>query len=170
MNTLDIIILILVLISALLGLRKGFLRSILSLTGIISGLFIATRYNDRITEYFGFIHIEPKLLSLISFIAIIVFFYFLANYIARKISHFNTVTKTMDKALGAAAGIFKGLIIASLFLLLTTHTFSFFKNEDIEKSRFYSSVVNIAPAVYDYAVKIFPDAKNFYDEMNKLVL
>ncbi|MEO8209896.1 MAG: CvpA family protein [bacterium] len=168
MNTLDIIILIIVLIPALLGLKNGMLRSIFSLAGIIAGLFLATRYNEKLTTMFGFLKIEPKLLSLISFIGIIVFIYFIAAYIARKISGLNAATKTIDKVLGVGLGIFKGLILASLFLLVTTNTFNFFNKADVSNSKFYSSIINVAPEVYNYIKQLFPNAKDFYDEFNHL--
>lgn len=145
------------------------LRGIFSLAGIISGLFLATRYNDKITSLFGFLRIEPKLLSLISFIAIIVFVYFIAVYLARKIAGLNSVTKTFDKILGVALGIFKGVIITSLILLITTNTFNVFSKEEVSKSRFYPSIINAAPDVYNYMLKVFPDAKNFYEELNNLL-
>jgi membrane protein required for colicin V production len=169
LNTLDIIILIIVLISALLGLKSGMLKSIFSLAGIIGGLFLATRYNDKITSMFGFLKIEPKLLSMISFIAIIVFVYFIAVYIAGKISRLNAATKTFDKIFGGAFGIFKGIIIASLFLLLTTNTFSLFSKSNVDRSKFYPSIINVAPDVYNYIKQLFPDAKDFYDELDHLL-
>ncbi|MDQ3020260.1 MAG: CvpA family protein [Bacteroidota bacterium] len=168
MNTLDIIILIIILIPALLGLKNGMLRSIFSLAGIIAGLFLATRYNEKLTDIFGFIKIEPKLLSLISFIGIIVFVYFIAVYIARKISGLNAATKTIDKILGVGLGIFKGLILASIFLLITTNTLNLFNKEDVSNSKFYSSIINVAPDVYNYIKQLFPNAKDFYDEFNHL--
>ncbi len=169
MNTLDIIILALVLMFALLGLKNGLLRSVFSLAGIIAGLFLATRYNEKFTTLFGFLKIEPKLLSLLCFLVIIVFVYILSGYIAGKISGINTVTKTFDKLLGATLGIFKGIIIASLFLLLTTNTFNLFSKSQIDGSRFYSIIINAAPEVYNYFQKIFPGAKDFYEELNHLL-
>jgi len=169
LNTLDIIILALVLISATLGIKKGLLRSIFSLAGILTGLFVATRYNDKLTSALGFLKLEPKLLSLISFIAIVIFVYFLSGYIAGKISGFNSVTKTFDSILGAAFGIMKGLVIASLFCIFTTNTFQLFGSETIDSSKFYVSIVGVAPKVYDYIVHFFPGAKDFYEELNHLI-
>lgn len=169
MNTLDIIILILVLVPALLGLRKGLLRGIFSLAGIVLGLFLATRYNDQVSSLFSFLKFDPKLLSLVSFIFIIVMCYFVLTFLAGKISRINILTKSIDKILGAVLGILKGLIIASLFLILTTNTFNFFSRENIQASRFYSIVINVAPDTYDFVKQFFPDAKNFYEELNKLI-
>lgn len=170
MNTLDIIIAILVLIPALFGLKNGLLRSIFSLAGIILGLIFATRYNDKLASLFSFLKADPKILNLIAFIVIIVFTYSVLIYIANKISRFNLVTRTIDRILGVILGLLKGLIIASLFLILTTNTFNFFSKADVDRSKLYSSVVNIAPAVYDLVKGFFPDAKNFYEELNNLII
>lgn len=160
---------ILVLIPALLGLKSGLLRSIFSLAGIIAGLFLATRFNDRLTSLFGSLNADPKIMSFISFIAIVLIVYFMSVYIAGKISGLNSVTKSFDKISGAVLGILKGLVIASLFLILTTRSFNFFSSETIAKSKFYTIVIDIAPQIYDYIVMVFPEAKNFYEELNNLI-
>ncbi|MEO8665673.1 MAG: CvpA family protein [Ignavibacteria bacterium] len=170
MNTLDIIILVLVMIPAFLGLKNGLLRSIFSLLGIITGLILATRFNDKISSLFSFLNIEPKLLGVISFIVIILFCYFVFIYIAGKISRLNAVTKTVDRLLGIVLGILKGLIIASLFLILTTNTFNLFDKTTIGSSKFYPAIINIAPSVYNYVKQFFPNAKDFYEELNLSVL
>lgn len=168
-NSIDLMIIILVLIPAGLGLKSGLLRSIFSLAGILAGLFLATRFNDKIISALSFLKMDPKLLSLISFIGVIILCYFISVYIAGKISKLNAVTKTFDKFFGAVFGIAKGLIIASLFLIFTTNTFSLFAKETINSSKLYLSVFNIAPDVYDYLMKFFPEAKGFYDELNKII-
>ncbi|HMQ68729.1 MAG TPA: CvpA family protein [Ignavibacteria bacterium] len=167
MNTLDIIILVLVLIPTLLGLRKGLLKSIFSLAGIITGLFLATKYYDKTGSYLAFLKADPKLISLISFILILVLSYFALTYIAGKISGINAVTKTFDKIAGVALGLLKGLIIASLFLLMTTNTFKIFDDNITKDSKFYSIVKDIAPDTYNLILKLFPNAKDFYEELNK---
>ncbi|MEP7146305.1 MAG: CvpA family protein [bacterium] len=169
MNTLDIIILVLILIPAFLGLKNGLLRSVFSLLGIITGLFLATRFHDKAASVFSFLKLEPRLLGIITFIAIILLCYFIFVYLAGKISRFNVVTKTFDKLLGVILGILKGLIIASLFLILTTNTFNIFAKETIVSSRFYPVIVNIAPEVYNYVKQFFPNAKGFYEELNNLI-
>ena len=168
MNKLDIIIFILVLIPALFGLKNGFLRSIFALIGIITGLFLATNFNDQVSNAMSFIKADPKILSIISFVVIIVLTYLIFVTIAGKISRFNFVTKTIDKLFGVSFGILKGLIIASLILLLSASTISFFSKKEIETSKLYSSVINIAPDVYNYLQKYFPNAHDFYDELNKI--
>jgi len=169
LNTLDVIIVVLVLIPALFGLKYGLLRSIFSLIGIIAGLVIATKYNDKILTLFNFLKLEPKLVSLISFVAVILSCYFISIYLAGKISRLNAVTRSFDKILGVILGIFKGLILSSLFLIFTTSTFTLFGKETVDRSKFRPDVINIAPEVYDYLKRFFPDAKGFYEEMNNII-
>lgn len=168
MNTIDIIILLIACIPALFGLKNGFLKSIFSLAGILTGFFLATKYYDKAEVYLSFLGIDRKILSVISFTCILLITYLIFVYFSKKISGLNSFTKTLDKILGAALGLFKGLILASLFLLVTTVTFSLFSKQDIEKSKLYSGIVNIAPDTYNLIMKFFPDAKNFYEEIKKL--
>ncbi|MBK6538412.1 MAG: CvpA family protein [Ignavibacteria bacterium] len=60
MNKLDIIISVIILIPALLGLKNGLLKSIFSLAGIITGLYLATRYNDKLVSLLKFIKTDEK--------------------------------------------------------------------------------------------------------------
>jgi len=161
--------LVLILIPALLGLKNGLLRSIFSLLGIITGLFFATRYSDQVASIFSFLKIEPRLLGVLSFILIILLCYFIFVYFSGKISRINVITKTFDKLLGLVLGTLKGLIFASLFLILTTNTFKFFAAETINTSRLYPVIINIAPEVYNYLKQFFPNAKDFYEELNLLI-
>lgn len=160
---------VLILIPALLGLKNGLLRSIFSLLGIITGLFFATRYSDQVASLFSFLKIEPRLLGVLSFILIILLCYFIFVYISGKISRINVITKTFDKLLGLVLGTLKGLIFASLFLILTTNTFKLFAAETINTSRLYPVIINIAPEVYNYMKQFFPNAKDFYEELNLLI-
>lgn len=168
MDTLDIIISLIVVIPALLGLKNGFLRSIFSLAGIVIGLFLATRYYDKISTYISFLKFDPKIINLISFIMIIIFCYSIFILIAGKISGFNFMTRTVDKIAGVVFGLLKGLIIASIFLITTTKAFAVFSDVAVQKSKLYPAVINIAPDVYDFVKQFFPNALDFYDELNKI--
>ncbi len=170
MNKLDIIISVIILIPALLGLKNGLLKSIFSLAGIITGLYLATRYNDKLVSLLKFIKTDEKILSFISFVFIILTAYFIFTYISGKISGLNFITRTIDKISGTLLGIFKGLIIASIFLVVSAGTFKIFSEKEISVSVLYPVTVNIAPDVYNYVIKFFPEAKSFYEELSKMIL
>lgn len=170
MNKLDIIISVIILIPALLGLKNGLLRSIFSLAGIITGLYLATRYNDKLVSLLKFMKTDEKLLGIISFIFIILSVYFIFTYISGKLSGLNFITRTIDKISGTLLGIFKGLIIGSLFLIVSAGTFKMFTEKEIAESRLYTVTVNVAPDVYNYIIRLFPEAKSFYEELNIKIL
>ncbi len=153
-----------------MGLKNGLLRSIFSLAGIITGLYLATRYNDKLVSLLKFIKTDEKLLGIISFIFIILSVYFIFTYISGKLSDLNFITRTIDKISGTLLGIFKGLIISSIFLMVSTGTFKLFTEKEIAESRLYPVTVNVAPDVYNYIIRLFPEAKSFYEELNIKIL
>jgi len=55
MNWLDIVILVLIAISTLLGLRTGIIKAALSLVGVIVGVILAGRYYVPLSEQLSFI-------------------------------------------------------------------------------------------------------------------
>lgn len=165
MNTLDIIISVIVLIPALMGFKKGLLRGLLSIGGIIAGLILATKYNTALSSVFSFVKTDPAILNLFSFVTIVIVCYMISVYIAEKISGISTATKGLDRILGVGLGFLKGLIIASLFLIISTNVFSFFDKSSVDKSKLYPVVINIAPQVYDFIIQFFPNANDFYEEL-----
>ncbi|MCX7834244.1 MAG: CvpA family protein [Ignavibacteria bacterium] len=168
MNYLDVIILILILIPALLNMRRGLLKSIFSLAAIILGLYIATRFHQGIVFALKKFYNDERVLSIISFCAIIIIIYLIALYFASKISNLNFLTKFIDKIGGFAFGLLKGLLIASI-LLLIANSAKIFTQYDKDKSVLYPYVINVAPKVYETirvyitgSEKSFMDLNNFF--------
>jgi membrane protein required for colicin V production len=50
MNTLDTLLVVVLMISTALGLYWGLIRQLLSVVGLIAGIVLATRYGDRVAE------------------------------------------------------------------------------------------------------------------------
>ena len=55
MNWLDIVIIIVVGIATVIGLRKGIIRMVLTVVGLVVGIFVAGRYYTPFSEYLTFI-------------------------------------------------------------------------------------------------------------------
>ncbi len=168
MNYLDFIIIILILIPALLNLKRGLLKSIFSLGAIIVGLYIATRFHQGLVFALKKFYNDERVLSIITFCAIIIIIYLIALYFASKISNLNFITKFVDKVGGFAFGVLKGLLIASILLLLANSA-KILTQQDKDKSITYPYVVNVAPKVYETirvyitgSEKSFMDLNNFF--------
>lgn len=73
------------------------------------------------------------------------------------------MTKTVDKAGGLAFGLFKGLLIASILLLISNVTGMISEN-DKKSSYTYGYVSSFAPGIFDFFKKnIFGSDKSFID-------
>ena len=69
MNWLDIILLVLLGLSLFQGLRRGLIKTVMSLAGIIAGVFLASRFYDDVSAWFGFA--ESTAFNVFSFLLII---------------------------------------------------------------------------------------------------
>lgn len=147
-------------------MKRGLLKSVFSLIAIILGLYIATRFHQGIVFALKKFYSDERILSIISFCAIIIIIYLIALYFASKISNLNFLTKFVDKVGGFAFGLLKGVLIVSILLLLA-NSVKIFTQQDKEKSFTYPYVVNAAPKVYEtIRVYITGSDKSFVD-LNK---
>ncbi|MBX7041577.1 MAG: CvpA family protein [Ignavibacteria bacterium] len=169
MNNLDLIITLLIAVPAFFGFRKGFLRAVFSLAGFVTGLVLATKYSSELSGYIQFIRADERILTLAAFLSIMIITYSILTYIAGKISDINFLTKTTDRIAGALFGAFKGVIIASLVLIVTTKTFALVSAESVKASKLCGLVINAAPDTYNFIQNFIPGAKNFYEEFEKSV-
>lgn len=167
MNQIDVFILIVVGIPTVLGLTSGFLKNLFAFSGIVIGLFVATKYNSQIISYLQQFSWFSNIMNLISFVTVIMIFYFIGIFIARKLSGINFITSTIDKIAGAVFGMLQGLLIASL-LLLFIGSFEFIPADVLENSMLYSSVIDFAPTTFNIVSGFFPNTKTFFKEMNIL--
>lgn len=163
MNSLDVIILIIILIPALLSFRKGLIKSLVSLIAIVLGIYLATKFHSGFELVLRKFISDEKWLGIISFSSIVVLIYGIGIFIAGKISRMNFLTRTVDKAGGLAFGLFKGLLITSIMLLISNVT-GIISEADKKSSYTYGYVSGFAPGVYDFFKKnVFGSDKSFID-------
>jgi membrane protein required for colicin V production len=168
LNTLDLIILIIVLIPALIGMKYGFLRSVFSLVSILLGLYLATKFHSGFALILHKVIKDEKILNVVSFIIIISVIYVAGVFIASKISKFNIITKTIDRLLGLLFGILKGLIVVSL-ILIVSRSFDFIPETKTKSSLFYPYVYDVAPKTFDAITTFIPISKKSFDDLNPLM-
>jgi membrane protein required for colicin V production len=169
LNIVDVIILLLLGLPAFFGLKKGLLKSIFSLTSIILGIYLATRFNSNIGYILNHFIKDQKLANLVSFIIIIAFVYLVGSYIAKKLSGINSFTKTIDKFFGLIFGFLKGLILVSL-LSLFFKSYDILPQKELKDSVLYPYVSQVSPYTYDFFNKLFSgSAKSFFDKNSFLV-
>lgn len=164
MNWLDILIVLLVALPTYFGFRKGFLRKLFGLAGIIAGFILAIKFYDSISAVLSAVIKENKtFVNVISFLLIIAVLYGASIWLARFFSGMNSGTNIIDKLLGTAVGFFQGLIVASV-LLYNLSIAEVPSKQTRESSMLYSSVHGVAPAVFDKVLDLFPGLQGIYNE------
>lgn len=164
MNWLDIVIAILVTLPTYFGFRKGFLRKLLGIAGIILGFILAIKFYPYVSPLLStFIKENPTFVNVLSFLLIIGILYGASIWLARFIANMNSGTSLVDKILGTIVGFIQGLIVASV-LLYNLSLADLPAQSTRDNSMLYSTVYKIAPAIFDKIIEYFPGLQDTYNE------
>ncbi len=170
MNWLDLVIVLIVTIPTFFGYRKGFLRKLLGIVGILFGFILALNFYTNVADILGrLIKGNPAAVKIISFLLIIAIVFSLAVWLARFIASINSGTSLIDKILGVIVGFLQGLIIASILVVNLTSMGVIDENTK-NSSLLYGRVYPIAPAIFDKVLKAAPGLQNTYDEYKQILI
>ena len=121
MNSVDLILLAVLLIFGLRGFFRGLFREILSVAGLIIGFLVAARYGDVAAQHAAQLwKLSPLLLKGAGFVAIFFAIYFafsVAGWLLHR-SEKMLFLKTVNRAGGVAIGVGKGAALAALAIFL----------------------------------------------------
>jgi membrane protein required for colicin V production len=109
MDWIDIVLIIILLLLALHGLMIGIIRSICDIIGILMAYVLAVSFSGLLgmPRFVGF---------LLIFVIIVVAVHLLGRIISKAIR--STPLGTIDRLLGGLLGLFKGLVICFVFLIV----------------------------------------------------
>lgn len=119
MNWLDIIFAVIVVASALIGLRQGLIKEVTHFGGAVAGLIIAIRtheqFSDLLVDWLG----EGALLRVVSFFAVFAIVYIAAVVVGWLLSGSLKTLKLrwIDRLLGVVFGTLRGTLIVLLLLV-----------------------------------------------------
>ncbi|MCC6865442.1 MAG: CvpA family protein [Ignavibacteria bacterium] len=164
MNWLDIVLVLLITLPTFFGYRKGFLRKLLGIAGIILGFILAVKFYVAVSGLIGKIVSENSaIVSVISFLLIVALIYGASIWLARFIANINSGTSLIDKILGTITGFLQGLLVASV-LLYNLSIANIPSQITRDNSLLYPTVIKIAPAVFDKIIEFFPGLSELYKE------
>lgn len=156
MQTIDIILLILLVLGAVRGYLQGFILQIASIAALLLGIWGAIQFSDftaaLLAEKF---HITGNFLALISFAltfaAIVVGVHFLGKLIEKLVKI--TLLGFINNMLGLVFGVIKYALIISVVLVFVDKIdirFNLFPPQYKENSAIYKPLSRLAPAIYPY--------------------
>ncbi len=119
MNWLDIIIIVVIAITTLIGLKIGLIKAVLSLAGLIIGVILAGRYYVPLAEQLAFIS-SATLAKIVAFAIILIAVMIIAGVLARLLKWAASVMMLgwVNRLGGAVFGLVLGAILWGAFLTL----------------------------------------------------
>lgn len=156
MNTLDIILLVLLIPGAIRGLIKGFLEQVVSIGGIFLGVYVAYKFSNPVCTWLGqHIHMSETVLHLVGFILVLAGLMVLVVLLAK------FLTKVLEMAslgwINRALGVFFSLVVSALILSLlavifdTLNTrFALVNTAYLEDSLLYTPLKDLGYLVFPY--------------------
>lgn len=120
MNSTDYLVLLAILISALVGLMRGFLREVVGLAAWIVALFLAWHFSDLIEPHLGGLLAGSAVRPWAARVIIVLVVVLLGTLLAGTLSHFVRLSlfSGTDRFLGFMFGLFRGLVLFGVFVIL----------------------------------------------------
>ena len=133
----DIIILVLILISALFAFFRGFSLELLSISVWIISFFGSYAYGNNLVNFFNKIVNNILISTAISYVLAFLIIFVIFSFLTRKFSVFikDSYVGLIDKSLGFIFGILRGYVIVSLCFFLFDYFYNGKRLEFIDNSK-----------------------------------
>ena len=156
----DIAILIIIAISALISVFRGFVREVLSLLAWVIAIWVAYKFSADVAPLFEAYIELPSARQIIAFVVLLVAALMavgLINFLIAKIVESTGLTGT-DRALGMIFGILRGIVLVTVLIMLAGAT-------PLPQDPWWRESIFIGhfQALAEYALQYFPPvfAKHF---------
>ncbi len=160
MNWLDIVILIGLVVPAFTGLRRGLIKSVLSLAGLIIGVILAGRLYGPVSKILTFISSED-MANIVAFILILVAVMAIAIVLARLLKSAAKIVMLgwVDHVGGAVFGLLMGAILWGAILAIWV---KFFGSGLVTESLLASVLLDKFPLVLGLLPGEFDSIRGFF--------
>jgi membrane protein required for colicin V production len=120
MNITDYFVIAAILISAVVGSMRGFLREAIALVTWIVALFVAWHFSDSIAPHLGGLLAGSPVSTWAARVIIVVLVLLLGAGIGVAVAHFVrlSIFNGMDRFLGFLFGAFRGFVLLGVFVIL----------------------------------------------------
>ena len=133
----DIIILVLILISALFAFFRGFSLELLSISVWIISFFGSYAYGNNLVNFFNKIVNNILISTAISYVVVFLIIFVIFSFLTRKFSVFikDSYVGLIDKSLGFIFGILRGYVVVCLCFFLFDYFYNGKRLEFIDNSK-----------------------------------
>jgi membrane protein required for colicin V production len=158
-SKIDIVLVIIFLIGAFAGYRKGFLAELFSLIGIILGIFAGFKLMGvAMIKLADNYKVDEKILPYVAFGIVFFIVVILVSLLGKmlKSSLEKTVLGNADQVAGAGLGLLKAAFMASVFLWITSSVNLGIPETWSKDSWLYPFTASIAPEFTTWVAQVFP--------------
>jgi membrane protein required for colicin V production len=154
MNYIDAIIIIVLVLGMIGGFINGLVKEVASLAALILGIWGAIRFSSftagRLYDYFD---MSGKYVGIISFLVTFGIIVIIIHFIGLLVDKLMKAVALgfINRLLGIAFGLFKSVLIMSVIFVVLNAIDArkpFLPKERIEQSMLYSTISDIAPAIF----------------------
>ncbi len=156
MNTIDIVLVILLALSAINGFVKGFVEELAGLAGLILGIWAAIHFSDLVADFLtSHFNWNFQYLSIVAFFITFLLVVIVAAILGSWISKLVKAVKLgfLNRIAGLVFGAVKGALILSILLVVFNKI-----DKDVHilpapakaASRLYEPVKNFAPGIFPF--------------------
>ena len=120
MNLADYLVIAAILVSAIAGAMRGFLREAIAFGAWIVALFVAWHFSDLIEPHLGGLLADPTVRPWAARVIIVVLVLLLGTAIGSLLQHFVrlSIFSGMDRLLGFGFGLLRGFVLLGVFVIL----------------------------------------------------
>lgn len=171
MNVFDLLILLVLVLFVFKGFRRGFLREIAGLLGIVFAFILAVRLMDDFSLLLGhFLGLSPRVAVLVTAVAIFIVALIAILMLARMIRKVMDLAALgwIDRLLGSLFGLAKGVVIVSILaLIISLLPVGGEFNREKKESFLFEPMRKAAPLLFNGIAKMIPAAQDFYTELKQ---
>ena len=122
MNLFDILIIIILLYCLVRGIFRGLLKEMSSLVGVLGGFYAAYTYYHEVGKLLNRWIADPNYVNILSFLLVFICVFLIISIIGIIIKYILKIVFLgwVDRVFGAVFGILKGILIASVLLIVFT--------------------------------------------------
>jgi membrane protein required for colicin V production len=120
MNATDYLVIVAIVLSAVIGAMRGFLREAIAFGAWVIALFLAWHFSDLIAPHLGGLMADSEVRPWAARIIVVVLVLLLGAGIGATLGHFVrlSIFSGMDRLLGFAFGLLRGFVLLGVFVIL----------------------------------------------------
>lgn len=169
MGILDIILLCCFIPAIVQGISKGFVSQVISILSLILGVWAAFKFSKLMSGWLAnYVHLDPKVLNIVSFIAVAVLVILLLYFVGRLITKaFDAASITwLNRLLGFVFAIAKTVIILGLLIMVfeaLNAKFGLVKPEKLDGAVVFDLLKRCGEFIFPYLKNLVSEAGDLLD-------